>query len=96
MVRRVRRKVKVKKVKMKRTATKRQREPAASANQKAYWAAYKDLQKRVDKAWLKLKSDVKKKAAPQVLIRDKNHLLLLLGECNYMTRECMRIASGRK
>jgi len=60
------------------------------SNHKAQWAAYKELQKRVDKAWDKLKSDVHKKARPQVLLQDKNHLMLLLGECNYMASECMR------
>lgn len=65
-------------------------------NHKAYWAIYKDLQKKVEKAWTKLKADVKKKAKPQILIKDKTELLLLLGECNYMARECMRIARKDK
>ena len=62
-----------------------------SANRKASWDAYKGLQKQVDKAWSKLRADVLKNANPQTLMRDRNQLLLLLGECNYMTRECMRI-----
>ena len=69
---------------------------SVAANKKAHWAAYKELQKRVDKAWAKLRTDVHKKVKPKILIRDKNHLLLLLGECNYMARECMRSASKGK
>lgn len=67
-----------------------------STNKSAHWEAYNELQKRVDKAWDKLQADVKRKASPSVLIRNKNHLLLLLGECNYMARECMRFSSKTK
>lgn len=45
---------------------------------------------RAKKAWAKLRSDIKRHANPQTIMRDHNNLLLLLGECNYMTRECMR------
>ena len=65
---------------------------SAKINRAAYWTAYRDLQKKVDHAWTKLRSDVARKAKPQILIKDKNHLLLLLGECNYMARECMRLS----
>jgi hypothetical protein len=65
-------------------------------NQKAQWMAYRELQQQVDKAWNRLKADVKKKASPQILVRDKNALLLLLGECNYMARECMRLSDKKK
>ncbi len=65
-------------------------------NRKAHWEAYKHLQKRCDQAWAKLKADTKRKAAPEVIIRGKNHLLLLLGECDYMARECMRMAARRQ
>ena len=67
-----------------------------AVNKKAQWNAYRSLQSKVDKAYEKLKSDVKKKAAPKILIRDKNQLLLLLGECNYMARECVRMSSSGK
>lgn len=60
------------------------------SNKEAHWKAYKLLQAKVDKAWTKLQSDVRKKAPINVLIRTKNQLLLLLGECNYMAKECMR------
>lgn len=65
------------------------------ANKKAQWSAYKEMQKQVDRAWAKLRANVKRKASPQTLIRDKNNLLLLLGECNYMARECMRVSRRR-
>jgi hypothetical protein len=69
---------------------------ATTANQKAQWTAYKELQKQVDKAWTQLKEDVKRKAKAQTIVRDKNELLLLLGECNYMARECMRLSAKKK
>ena len=65
-------------------------------NQKAHFEAYRKLQKQIDTAWKNLQSDVKKNASADVLIQNKNHLLLLLGECNYMTRECMRLSMNAK
>ncbi len=73
-----------------------ERKKAVATNQKAQWTAYKELQSQVDKAWARLKENVKKKAKPQVLARDKNELLLLLGECNYMASECMRLSAKKK
>ena len=67
-----------------------------AANKAAHWKTYKTLQKKVDLAWDKLQTGVRKKAAPSVLLRHKNNLLLLLGECNYMAKECMRCASKAK
>ena len=69
---------------------------AAAMNRKAQWEAYRSLQKRVDAAWDKLKKAINKKANPKVLIKGKNDLLLLLGECNYMARECTRIMSKKR
>lgn len=67
-----------------------------AANRKALWQAYKGLQKRADQAWEKFRNDVKRKAKSDILIQDQNHLLLLLGECNYMARECMRLAGAQE
>jgi len=78
-------------VKKKKTAVK-----SATFNRQAQWKAYRELQMKADKAWEKFRSDVKKNAKSDILIRDHNHLLLLLGECNYMARECMRMASKGK
>jgi len=69
---------------------------AAKKNKTAHWSTYKNLQKKAEKALGKLRSDVKKKANPNVLLKDKNALLFLLGECNYMARQCMRAASTKK
>ncbi len=69
---------------------------APLSNYAAHWKTYKDLQKKVDLAWQKLQEDVRKKASPDVLMRNKNHLLLLLGECNYMASECMRCSMDAK
>ncbi len=68
----------------------------AAFNRQAQWKAYRELQMRADKAWEKFRADVRKNAKSDILIRDHNHLLLLLGECNYMARECMRIANKGK
>ena len=54
------------------------------------WRMYKALEKQIEEAWTKLRNDVRQKASPQTIAKDKNHLLLLLGECNYMVRECAR------
>lgn len=69
---------------------------ATRHNRAAHWKAYRELQAKADKAWETFRADVKKNARSDVLIRDHNHLRLLLGECNYMARECMRIATKGK
>lgn len=81
-----------KRTSVKKTAKKKttRREKAPLSNQESLWRAYKGLQERIDDAWKKLQIDVKRKAKPEVLTAHKNHLLLLLGECNYMARECMK------
>jgi hypothetical protein len=68
----------------------------ADVNRAALWKAYKDLQVRADKAWDKFRGDIRRHAKSDILIQDHSHLLLLLGECNYMARECMRMASKNK
>ena len=72
------------------------KDKAVSVNRNAQWKAYRELQMQADKAWKKFHDDVRKNARADVLIRDNNHMLLLLGECNYMARECMRIAAKGK
>lgn len=65
-------------------------------NREAQWKAYRALRAQIDKAWEKLRADVRKKASSDVLMHDNNQLLLLLGECNYMARECSRMAIKNK
>ena len=64
-------------------------------NRKAHWSVYQDLQKKADRAWDKLRSDVARKASPRVLLEDRDNLLLLLGECNYLAGECTRMNRSR-
>lgn len=80
----------------KRKVTKKMADKSAEYNKKALWKAYQELQIRADKAWEKFRDDVKKNARSSVLVKDHNDLLLLLGECNYMARECTRLAEKSK
>lgn len=83
---------KVKRVKAVKVSAKKAKE----YNKKALWKAYKELQMRSEKAWHTFRDHVRKNAKADVLVRDHNHLLLLLGECNYMARECTRMAKRSK
>ena len=65
-----------------------------AANKKAHWAAYRELHAQVQKAWKKFKIDAENQAYPK-LIEDQQRLLLLMGECNYMLQECMRLRDKR-
>jgi hypothetical protein len=69
---------------------------ATEYNKKALWKAYKELQMRADKAWEKFRNDVRKNARSDVLVKDHTQLVLLMAECNYMARECMRMSSKMK
>ncbi len=86
-------KVPLKKRVVKKSAKKRSRkEKSSTSNQESLWRAYRGLQEKINGAWKKLQADVKRRASAEVLTAHRNHLLLLLGECNYMARECMRSA----
>ena len=82
--------------KKKKVSTKSASKGTKEINRNAQWKAYRELQMQADRAWEKFRDDVKKNAKSETLIRDNNQLLLLLGECNYMARECMRIANKGK
>lgn len=69
---------------------------SGNANQKALWKTYRRLQMEAEKAWVKFRNGLRRNAKADILIRDHNHLLLLLGECNYMARECTRMAALQK
>lgn len=69
---------------------------SAKKNKSAHWSTFRDLEKKAEKAMAKFRSNIKKKASPATLLKDKSELLLLLGECNYMARQCMRAASIEK
>ena len=76
--------------------TAKESKQSVAANKKAHWAAYKALQRKVDQAWNKLRLNVKKKAPASTIAKDRNRLMLLLGECNYMARECAQAAKRAK
>ncbi len=58
-----------------------------SINPQKQWDAYKTIERQINAAWVKLQNDIQKKASRETLLDDRNHLMLLLGECNYMARE---------
>jgi len=57
--------------------------------------AYRDLEKKIDKTWKKLRTDVKNRSS-RAIIKGRRDLLLLLGECNYMVRECGRCLAAKR
>lgn len=61
------------------------------ANRDALWQSYKNLQKEADTAFEKFKNHVNDKANAEIILQDHYQLLLLLGECDYMAREVMRM-----
>lgn len=68
---------------------------SVAKNRKAQWDVFRDLQKKASRAWTKLRADVKRNASPEVLVQGRDHLLLLLGECNYLAGEYMRMGRRR-
>lgn len=65
-----------------------------AANKKAHWTAYQELYAQVQKAWEKFQKDAEKQSFHS-LLEDHKHLLLLMGECNYMLNECIRLRDKR-
>lgn len=84
------RKARSSKKRTKRAAAQGRSSRSDMTNPKLQWEAYLAIERQIDLAWKKLQNDIKRRANPQVILADKNHLMLLLGECNYMARECMR------
>jgi hypothetical protein len=91
-----RRKVRAKARKKAKRSKMTPQKKAGAFNRKAYWKAFRELQAKADKAWKKFHSSVKKKASSATIANDRNQLLLVLGECNYMARECARLAKSKK
>lgn len=81
---------------IKRPAAKKLETKSTEANKKALWETYRELQSRVDTALEKLRTHFKTRATPNVLLKDKQELLLLLGECNYMARTCAQLEPKKK
>lgn len=57
--------------------------------------AYREIERKIDKTWKKLRNDVKNRSRKAIL-KGRNDLLLLLGECNYMAKECSRCLMSKK
>jgi hypothetical protein len=99
MAKRIVRKKKTKAPAKKRKAVKHRKKAAPKGrlsrddqlNKKAYWAVFKALQKKADLAWEKLRANVKRQAKAEIILKSRNELLLLLGECDYMARECKKV-----
>jgi hypothetical protein len=71
------------------------KEQSGLLNRKLYWKAFRELKAKADKAYKRLQSSMKKKSDPATLLRHRNELLLLLGEANYMAKECARLAKAK-
>lgn len=78
----------------KRRKTMKRRARKVSYTVKKSLKTYRDLEKKIDKTWRKLRTDVKKRSR-RAIIKGRRDLLLLLGECNYMARECARCMKVR-
>jgi hypothetical protein len=55
------------------------------------WKAFHSFEKKVNTAWMKLTRDIRKNAPLEVIRRDRDELMFLLGECNYMEWEFSRL-----
>jgi hypothetical protein len=93
-IRRIRRhrrvaKRKVGGVSARRRVTLRRKAKRIAYSIKAPVRTYHALEKKIDKAWQKLRRDVKRRSL-RAIIKGRRDLLLLLGECNYLARECAR------
>ena len=80
----------------KTAAAPRKSRKAIASNKQSHWVAYQNLEEKIGKAFTTLRSNIRKKASPKTINSNKNELLLLLGECNYMARECMRCEKKTK
>ena len=79
-----------------KTASKSNLKSGDRATRQAYLKIYQNLQSQVEKTWKQIQSNIKKKAKPEIIEKDKKHLLLLLGECNYMANECKKMIGREK
>ena len=72
----------------KKRSTKAKQETAF--NMESPLKAYKTLEKEIHRAWKQLRKDCKRRDRTAIL-KDRDNLLLLLGECDYMAREWKRV-----
>lgn len=78
-----------------RPAAKTAKKTTLSFNAKSNLKTFKDLKKKIDTTWAKLQRDVKRKNLPAIL-KGKDELTLLLGECSYMKNEFIRCRERTK
>ena len=53
------------------------------------------MEKKLDKTYNKLNKHLKKNASFEIIEKDNRELLLLLGECNFIARECQRFKTEK-
>lgn len=58
-----------------------------------HWNTYHQLHRQVNQAWNQFQACVENRANPETVAKAKNYLMLLLGECNYMARQCKQLAA---
>ncbi len=63
---------------------------------KPYVKMWQMLEKKLDNAFVQLKKDIYKNKGLKTIQKDKNEIVLLLGECNYLTRECLHWSRQQK
>ena len=69
-----------------------------SPNGKTHLKTYKDLERRLGETWQKLCQNVEK-LNKKAIAKDRDELMLLLGECDYMIHEyekCAKTQPKRK
>jgi len=72
-----------------RRATLRRKAKKIAFTMKAPMRTYFEIERKIDKTWKKLRNDVKNRSL-KAIKKGRRDLLLLLGECNYMAKECTR------
>jgi hypothetical protein len=60
-----------------------------------YLKLYNKMQKKIDKSYKKYEHDLKEHKSNRILAKDQQELFLLLGELNYLTIECKKLAQRR-
>lgn len=53
-----------------------------------YTKKYHEMEKKLQQTYQKLDKDFQKNAPISILTKDTQELMMLLGECNYIAREC--------
>jgi hypothetical protein len=56
-----------------------------------YQKALFNMEKKLSKSFSKLSKDMRKNANLKILNNDTNELMMLLGETQYLTKECKRM-----